>query len=60
MAQILELFALVKKQDRSPASPIVQIIRTYESKGRADQDLELLTEIDPEGAYAVLTVQHID
>lgn len=56
----LELFALVKKQDRTPSAPIVQIVRTFESKGRADQDLELLTEIDPEGAYAVLTVQHID
>ena len=60
MAQILELFALVEKQSTAADAPILKIVRTYENKPRADQDLELLSEIHRDGAYAVITVQHID
>ena len=75
MAQILELFALVEMTGPAHPKPhpamnalapqplaptIKQIVRTYENKSRADQDLELLSEIHRDGAYAVITVQHID
>ena len=60
MATPIKLFALVKKQSVASDAPIIQIVRTFESKGRAELDLELLNEADPDGVYDVIAIRHID
>ena len=60
MSKPIELFALVQRITQDPDAPIVQIIRTYEDKERARQDMELLNEINPNMPLDILTTPHID
>lgn len=70
MAHILELFALVEIQDLPPhsttekslsfPSAIKRIVRTYESKTRAEQDLELLSETSGTAYFGILAIPHIE
>lgn len=60
MSKPLELFALVQKLTPEANAPIVQIIRTYEDKERARQDMELINEINPDTLLDILTIPHID
>jgi hypothetical protein len=39
---------------------ISRVIRTYESRERADEDLELLRVVAPVATYRVLDVPHIE
>lgn len=39
---------------------IGRVIRTYESRERADEDLELLRVVAPVATYRVLDVPHIE
>ncbi len=60
MAQIIELYALVRKDTRDVGATITQIIRTYEGRSRADQDMELLNDVDPATVYEIVLVPHIE
>ena len=60
MSKPLELFALVQKLTPEDESPIVQIIRTYEDKERARQDMELIHMVNPETTLRIVTTPHID
>lgn len=64
---LLELFALVEKTEPPAgvhpaiASPAIKrLIRTYEGRTRADEDLELVRVIEPGGRFDVIQVDHID
>lgn len=39
---------------------IQRVIRTYESRERADEDLELLRVVAPVATYRVIDVPHIE
>lgn len=44
-----------------PGSPLIKaVIRTYESNNRAQEDLELLQEQNPEKVYLIIPTQFID
>ena len=63
MAKPLELFALVQMTPPSVSDlmPTIQkIVRTYEDKERARQDMELITELNPHTHLSIVTVAHID
>lgn len=45
---------------RMPELFIQRIVRTYLSNSRADEDLELLQEANPQAVYRVFPVLHID
>lgn len=57
-----ETFILVEMTHKDATEPaaIKQIIRTFVSQSRAEEDRDLLREINPTGTYLVLTVNHID
>lgn len=60
---LYELHALVELRD--PPAPeqylsIKRIVRTYESKTRAELDLELLGEEALGKFYTIVTVQHLE
>lgn len=70
MANIIELFALVETVDlpagfseggalRFPTA-IKRIVRTYESKNRAEQDMELISEVSTGACFDVITIPHIE
>lgn len=46
--------------DITQSTAIKQVIRSYLSEKRADQDRDLLAEVNPSGTYIVLTIHHID
>jgi hypothetical protein len=76
MAHILELFALAEMTGPyknfkphpamnalapEPEQPnIKRIIRTYESKPRAEQDMELLSETSGTAYFDIITIPHIE
>ena len=65
MANILELFALVEMTpdvaSQQPTAPTIKrIIRTYESKSRAEQDMELLCETSGTAFFDIVTTSHIE
>lgn len=62
MSTPYEMFALVEMFQRIPSEPpaIKRVIRTYDSKERAQADLDLLDANDEFRPYAVLTVPHIE
>lgn len=63
MSNIHELFALVEGDvvaNQSSKLTIKRIIRTYESKSRAEIDLELLEDVAPGPVYTVITIPHIE
>lgn len=42
-------------------TPIIKrIVRTFESRARAEEDLELLMEVNPTSVYRIDPVQHIE
>lgn len=56
---IYELHALVEVSEPN-SKDVKRIVRTYESKTRADIDMELLNNEVPDKHYAVLTVEHVE
>ncbi len=60
MSKEQENYVLVRMSGRDVGSNVTQVIRTYLSRSRADQDMELLSEIDPASVYAIHVVAHID
>lgn len=61
MANILELFALVEVDSLiEPTAIIKRIIRTYESKPRAEQDMELISEISSGARFDIIAIPHIE
>ena len=39
---------------------IMTVVRSFLSRGRAEQDMELLQEINPDGKFMIITINHID
>jgi hypothetical protein len=65
MATATETYVLAEMRtitapDGSKAETIRTIVRTYLSNRRAEQDLELMNQLQPDVAYRVFTVEHID
>lgn len=58
----MELFALIKMSPEQQLGPrtIESIVRTYEGRGRADEDMELLQDQNPGATYQVVAVPHIE
>jgi hypothetical protein len=59
MANSTENFILVEVEDQ-PLTRITNIVRSYLSQRRAQQDLDLLSELNPGKVYELHTVEHID
>ena len=57
---VLAEMRTVTLSDGSQAETVRTIVRTYLSNRRAEQDLELMTMLQPNIAYRVFTVEHID
>lgn len=63
MANISEIYILTRnlyKSHPQDDTPGPEVVRSYESRNRAEEDLELLADIATDGTYAVLTVPYID
>ena len=65
MANIIEFFALVEVTPdvarQQPTAPTLKrIIRTYESKPRAEQDMELLSETIGTAYFDIIAIPHIE
>ena len=57
---VLAEMRTITAPDGSQAETVRTIVRTYLSNRRAEQDLELMTMLQPNIAYRVFTVEHID
>lgn len=55
-----ETFVLVRRANSAMDAPILEVVRSYESARRAEEDVELLSEVHGEVHYAVLTIPYID
>lgn len=60
MAKANETTVLVELEYGEPENKVLRIVRSYLSERRAQQDLELLREINPGHAYDIQTIEHID
>ena len=61
MATPNETFVLVRMDQGETVQPVIaEVIRTYLSMNRAQEDRDLLAETVNVNAYAILTVSHID
>lgn len=58
MSETVVLVQMTHPDEPGPAG-IKQIIRTYESHSRAEEDRDLMREVNPTGTYLILTVNHI-
>ena len=59
----VETIAVTDPDDNSlvmPRTIIKRIVRTFESRARAEEDLELLMEANPSARYRIDPVQHIE
>lgn len=58
----MELFALIKMTPEQQLGPrtIESIVRTYEGRERANEDMELLQEQHTGATYEVVAVTHIE
>lgn len=54
----MENFILVQK-DRG-LGVIISVIRSYESRSRATEDLDLMREMMPDSDFEVMQVEHIE
>ena len=55
-----ELHILVKVTGPAPDADIIKVVRTYLSFSRANEDRELIEEVDRASYYKVLPVPYID
>lgn len=61
MANLSETYVLVRNESMPlRTNKITDVVRTYESKDRAEEDIDLLTCADSTGIYSILTIPHID
>lgn len=60
MSSQIETFVLVRTSSNDHDSPIMGIVRTYLTKARAEEDIELLRESNEFSGYRIETVAHID
>ena len=75
MANIIEFFALIELTGPANPKPhpamnalapepspptIKRIIRTYERKPRAEQDMELISEISSGACFDIIAIPHIE
>jgi len=59
----VETIAVTDPKDNSlvmPRTIVKRIVRTFESRARAEEDLELLMEANPAARYRIDPVQHIE
>lgn len=54
------MFVLVEIVDSAIACNITRVIRTYWSRERADDDIELLRVASPAAQYRIIDVPHIE
>ncbi len=54
----MENFILVRAY--ADTGEIMTLIRSYLSKARAEQDMELLQEINPDATFKIIVLGHID
>lgn len=56
----IEVITEMENFNVSSSNVIKRIVRTFESRARAEEDLELLMEANPSARYRIDPVQHIE
>lgn len=62
MAKTMETTILVQVEwlPTSHGKQVVRLVRTYATEKRAQEDLELLQQSNPDAMYELQTIEHID